>query len=481
MPLIIPGNVASATASTGYEVANSCRFNDGDTAYLHKATAAGDRQKWTYSVWIKRCTLGTNQTWTPVQADSANANAMSGYFETDDQFNLYDYNAPGVSAQIITNRKFRDIGAWYHFVIAVDTTQGTANNRLRFYVNGVEERGVGGYGTDTMPAEDYEFNLNQDTEELYIGANYTSSVSTPSDMYMAEACFIDGTQYAASDFGEFDEDSPTIWKPKDVSGLTFGDEGFYCDMEASDNLGNDANGGTDLTESNLAAADQATDTPTNNFCTGNPLANFYNQTTFSEGNCKATLASSPYGYDIGTMGVANGKWYWEIKYTSGSGDPHNVGGFGISGKGESLTASAWLGYQSGSSSTDYGYMDEGGTGVLYTNVSGADTDASRSFAIGNIIGIAIDLDSGTHTMTLYVNGNATTTDNISSSPTSGFYFPAWSYGYSAGGAVFELNFGGCPAYAITSGNADANGYGNFEYAVPSGYYALCTKNLAEFG
>jgi len=181
------------------------------------------------------------------------------------------------------------------------------------------------------------------------------------------------------------------------------------------------------------------------------------------------------------MGVANGKWYWEIKYTSGSGDPHNVGGFGISGKGESLTASAWLGYQSGSSSTDYGYMDEGGTGVLYTNVSGADTDASRSFAIGNIIGIAIDLDSGTHTMTLYVNGNATTTDNISSSPTSGFYFPAWSYGYSAGGAVFELNFGGCPAFAISSGNADANGYGNFEYAVPSGYYALCTKNLAEFG
>ena len=470
---ILSGNVASATGG-GFSVDNSCRFNDGDSPSMTKTLGTPTSTKiGTFSCWVKLGNITTEQSMLGAYADSSNRHHIE--FQADHNIEIFGKAGGSTDMSLITNAYYRDPSTWYSVVVAWDTSQGTEANRVKLYVNGTQ---VTSFATETYPAQDTVLQFNTDGSTIAIGRNQGGNYA---DGYLAEVVFIDGTQYAASDFGEFDEDSPTIWKPKDVSGLTFGDEGFYCDMEASDNLGNDANGGTDLTESNLAAADQATDTPTNNFCTGNPLANFYNQTTFSEGNCKATLASSPYGYDIGTMGVANGKWYWEIKYTSGSGDPHNVGGFGISGKGESLTASAWLGYQSGSSSTDYGYMDEGGTGVLYTNVSGADTDASRSFAIGNIIGIAIDLDSGTHTMTLYVNGNATTTDNISSSPTSGFYFPAWSYGYSAGGAVFELNFGGCPAYAITSSNADENGYGAFEYAPPSGYLALCSKNLGSDG
>jgi len=473
---ILSGNVASATASTGYDVDNSCRL-DGSSAYMHKTPGgAGNLRTFTISFWVKKSGLG--QQWMFQQGADNGTDTTYLSFTSADQLSFDDYQSAD-NIQLRTNRKFRDPGAWYHIVIAVDTTQATDTNRVKMYINGTQETS---FALSTYPSQNFDTKLNG-TELLTLCSRVDDGGSRGLyyNGYLAEVVMIDGLQLAPTSFGEFDEDSPTIWKPIDVSGLTFGTNGFYLDFEDSANLGNDANGGTDLTEVNLAATDQATDTPTNSFCTGNPLANFYNQTTFSEGNCKATLASSPYGYDIGTMGVANGKWYWEIKYTSGSGDPHNVGGFGISGKGESLTASAFLGYQSGSSSTDYGYADEGGTGVLYTNVSGADTDASRSFAIGNIIGIAIDLDSGTHTMTLYVNGNATTTDNISSSPTSGFYFPAWSYGYSAGGAVFELNFGGCPAFAISSGNADANGYGNFEYAVPSGYYALCTKNLAEFG
>ena len=481
LPTIATGNVASATASTGYDVDNSCRFNDGDSAKMGITPGSdGNLRTWTYSAWIKRTKLAHFGGLIFAGIAGATDNLTDIYFYTDDKLYIRDVIGAGQMGYWLSpNRLFRDPSAWYHIVLAVDTTQATDTNRLKLYINGTQETSL---SDSDYPDQNFDTNINDATYEQQIGHSLkTDGSSHYFDGYMAEVCLIDGTAYAASDFGEFDEDSPTIWKPKDVSGLTFGTNGFYLDFEDSSNLGNDANGGTDLTETNLAATDQATDTPTNNFCTGNPLANFYNQTTFSEGNCKATLASSPYGYDIGTMGVANGKWYWEIKYTSGSGDPHNVGGFGISGKGESLTASAWLGYQSGSSSTDYGYMDEGGTGVLYTNVSGADTDASRSFAIGNIIGIAIDLDSGTHTMTLYVNGNATTTDNISSSPTSGFYFPAWSYGYSSGGAVFELNFGGCPAYAITSSNADENGYGAFEYAPPSGYLALCSKNLGSDG
>jgi len=468
MPLILPGNVASATASTGYTVDNSCRFNNSE--YMTRTFgSAGNQKTWTFSTWCKKLKTGGQQTFFGTSVDGSTYDLFS--WGSDETLGK-NFNGANTALGF-----FRDPSAWYHLVCGLDTTQGTDTNRVKIWVNGVRITSFSGTG---YPTQDADLTLNSAVRHDVGngGAHWTSFLVGG---YLAETVFIDGQQLDADSFGEFDSDSPTIWKPIDVSGLTPGTNGFYFDYKDSSNLGNDAFGGTDWTATNFAATDQSTDTPTNNFCTGNPLANFYNQTTFSEGNCKATLASSPYGYDIGTFGVANGKWYWEIKYTSGSGDPHNVGHFGISGKGESLTASAGLGHQSGSSSTDYGYADEGGTGVLYTNESGADTDASRSFAIGNIIGIAIDLDSGTHTMTLYVNGNATTTDNISSSPTSGFYFPAWGYGYSAGGAVFELNFGGSPAFTVSSGNADDNGYGNFEYDVPSGYYALCTKNLAEYG
>jgi hypothetical protein len=447
---------------------------------MHKTLGAGNRKTWTYSVWIKRCTLGTNQTWTPVQADSANNNAMAGYFDTSDRLNLYDYNAPSVSAQIITNRKFRDTSAWYHFVIAVDTEQGTANNRLRFYVNGVEERGVGGYGTDTMPAEDYEFNLNQDTEELYIGANYTSSVSTPSDMYMAEACFIDGTQYAASDFGEFDEDSPTIWKPKDVSGLTFGTNGFYLDFEDSANLGNDANGGTDLTEVNLAATDQSSDSPTNNFATLNPLDAYLAQGTFSEGNLKYVGVSTKYDFVMSTIMVTSGKWYCEAKYLAGNSDNGIVG---ISGD-SMLALQDWLGEYAG----HIGYIGSGGRSI----VGGTFTSNLTAYTHDDIIGMAMDLDN----MKMYFAKNGTWGN--SGDPTSGatgtgaitiqalstvqhgaYGFAVCSFDSNDADEWF-INFGN-PPYANSSDAADANGYGAFEYAPPSGYLALCTKNLGSDG
>jgi len=105
------------------------------------------------------------------------------------------------------------------------------------------------------------------------------------DGYLSEMVFIDGQNLAPTSFGEFDEDTPRTWKPIDVSGLTFGTNGFYLDFEDSSNLGNDASGGTDFTENNIAAVDQATDTCTNNFCTLNPLVRT-DQITFSEGNCK---------------------------------------------------------------------------------------------------------------------------------------------------------------------------------------------------
>ena len=250
--------------------------------------------------------------------------------------------------------------------------------------------------------------------------------------------------------------------------------GFYLDFEDSSNLGNDVFGGTDLTEVNLAATDQSTDTCTNNFAVMNPLAGYYSASTFSEGNLKVVTGSSAYTYDISTIGVASGKWYWEFKYTAAGGDPHNVGHFGISGKGMPTANSHKLGYYS----TDYGISADS-SGTLYNNNSDT-TNSLYNVAIGDIIGFALDLDSGTNTLKYYRNGTEKITINISSSPENGFYFPAFGFTYSAASGTFEANFGSAP-YAISSGNADANGYGNFEYSVPSGYYSINSKNLAEFG
>jgi len=288
------------------------------------------------------------------------------------------------------------------------------------------------------------------------------------DGYMSEFVFIDGQQLTPTSFGEFDSDSPTIWKPIDVSGLTFGTNGFYLDFEDSSNLGNDANGGTDLTEVNLAATDQATDTPTNNFCTLNPLVPTTN-ITFSEGNCKMAThpSSDTYGGGIGTFGLTAGKWWWEIKMASLLGNhTHGV----IS----ELTAEL---YQNATAlQNDVGVTqfrnDDGGEMVKDGTQTTADYGTLDS---GDILGVAFNADD--NQISIYDNGSAIVS-NYTISTTRGVIFPYFGSGINT---TFEINFGGCSSFSISSAASDANGYGNFEYAPPSGYLALCTKNLGSDG
>jgi hypothetical protein len=295
---------------------------------------------------------------------------------------------------------------------------------------------------------------------------------------MAEFVGIDGLALAPTSFGEFDEDSPTIWKPIDVSGLTFGTNGFYLDFEASGNLGNDANGGTDWTENNIAAADQATDTPTNNFATLNPLhfnATIPSAGTLSDGNLTFTSAqgSSAYPAFYSTIAATAGKWYAEFKATTASDS--------MIGIGDGIPSGGYL----GGSPYDYLLFSNGN---LYNNGSGTST-GYNSVSDDDIIGVAFDLDN--NKMYVAINntwqasgdpagnsgGQAIT---AASSTTSGVYH--FGAGDAGGGTpAIQSHFGGTNTYSISSGNADANGYGNFEYAPPSGFYALCTKNLAEYG
>jgi len=260
------------------------------------------------------------------------------------------------------------------------------------------------------------------------------------------------------------------------------------DFKDSANLGNDANGGTDFSETNIAAADQATDTPTNNFCIINPISNFdsSNKSTLSEGNLYYASVQSGYGVLYGSMGPSSGKWYFEAQYVSGNmhGNSSNVGLIiGIMGSTYNVASSG-----PGDSDFAHGYVGYGGGYAnAGTNTSWGSGDSGTA---GDIAMCAFDLDNNK----IYWGFNGTW-DN-SSNPASGTngvtiaapsatdlgaYYPIISDRSSIRSYVYAYNFGGCPAFSISSGNADANGYGNFEYAPPSGFYSLCTKNLAEYG
>jgi len=474
MPLILPGNVATALGGD-FEVANSCRF-DGTSAYLHKSTSSGTNTKFTFSAWIKRSSSGSNYPRILGSYTDGSNYLRLNWNRAADGEQLHLYSEAGTAAQLLTNRRFRDPTAWMHIVVAVDTTDGTANDRMKMYINGVQETS---FATRANPDQNADFKINNASSTITVGKKEGAD-SDYFDGYMAEVVFIDGTQYAASDFGEFDEDSPRIWKPKAVSGLTFGTNGFYLDFEASANLGNDANGGTDLTEVNLAAIDQCVDTCTNNFATFNPLV-VINGSAFSEGNCKVVTGSSPYSYDVSTFGVSAGKWYVEAKYGGSSDDAT----FGIAGRTATDTT-----HELGQYDDTWSYYT--GTGASNVRNNNSNSSYGNTYAADDIIGLALDLTNNK----LYFSKNGTwqnsgdptsgstgtgaVTITAASGVTDGVYYIG--IGDFDGGAsvTWEINFGN-PSFSISSGNADGNGYGNFEYAPPSGYLSLCTKNLGSDG
>jgi len=467
MPLILPGNVASATASTTYSIANSCRLNRADSAALSREMDDGNEDRWTLSFWVKRGEMA-NHTQTLTMGGSNHGIFFSKDSLTDALL-FYNYIS-GDKGQLLTSRKFRDPAAWMHLVFVWDSGNATAGNRMRIYVNGVEETA---FATDTNPDQNQDSQFNVDGDTHYIGRE---SGGNYFDGYIAEYVFIDGTVYAASDFGEFDSDSPTIWIPKDPSGLTFGTNGVWLDFEDSSALGNDVSGNNnDFTPANLAAIDQCVDTPTNNFATLNPIAwTTGGGLTFSEGNCKLTNASSG-GWKpaISTIAPTNGKWYCEIKITSSASEHHGIlditqfndqSNYNL----DSLTRAYLYYYYNGQKINNSSYEDYG-----------------DSYTTGDVIGIALDLTNNK----VYFAKNGTWQD--SGDPTSGATGTGAAYSITDGydytfalnqhnSSVSEINYGN-PSWSLSSAVADANGYGAFEYAPPSGYLALCTKNLGEEG
>ncbi len=477
MPLILGTN---SIKDTGYNVANSLRLNDDDSACLNRSNGSSPSSQriFTFSAWLKRGTISSNhQSLMTIQDTGDGDPRVRCAFRDNDKlyFDVTGSDGSGVF-DVKTTAVFRDISAWYHVVFRIDTTQSTAADRVKMYVNGTQ---ITSFSSTSYGSQNYDLPTN--LNEINIGTVDNNSRTNFFDGYLAEVVYCDGQSLDPTSFGEFDEDTPTIWKPIDVSGLTFGTNGFYLDFEDSSNLGNDVNGGTDFTSNNLTATDQSTDTCTNNFATMNPIAAQGGSSvsssiaTFSEGNLVVDAVSSE--TVIGNIGVDTGKWFWEVKVLT------DQDGLTIGGVNQHFHLDAEIGYNSPSSPSGakvFGYY--GGNGNKVTTIGDGSQFSSygNAIAVNNIVGVALNLDDDE--VTFYLNGtaqNSGTAISLTALGSGEQYFPAvgnWS------GANVKLSFNfGSPAFSISSGNSDGKGYGNFEYSVPSGYYALNSKNLAEFG
>jgi hypothetical protein len=476
MPLIIPSNSISAG---GFAVDNSLRFDDGSSDHLSKTfgTTQSDAKKITISAWCKLGNLGSTRYFFGTSADGSYSNEIG--FNANDKLEFFCIN--NATNGVTTSRVFRDVSAWYHVVAVLDTTQATSTDRIKIYVNGVQETA---FDSTNYPS------LNAVTEFLKNGGatrvGDKGSGGNYYDGYLAEFCVLDGQALDPTSFGEFDEDSG-IWKPIDVSGLTFGTNGFYLDFEDSSALGDDVSGnGNDFTVNNLTSIDQTTDTPTNNFATMNVLTNpaqISNGNTFSDGNCKLSFSTSAFVFPsvLGTIGFqGSGKWYWEVKYTG-----TDSIGLGVFTDTQGLTTD-YPG--SPGNLVDSAFILTNNSAVDIVQNSGYTANVVTGLSSPNIFGIAYDVANAKLYFT--VNGTEPAGQSISSGTslfntlsTSKTYLPVFYHGDGGSGTktgTIECNFGN-PPFTISSGNSDGNGYGNFEYAVPSGYYSLNTKNLSEFG
>jgi len=462
----------------GYDVDNSVRLDGYDSSSRMEYTAsnASNRRTWTWSAWIKRSDKRTNN-FQVLFSSTPTGPAERIMFEGDKL--TYDHDKAGTDFSVSTPGVLRDLGAWYHVVVMKDTTQSTETNRIKIYVNGVQQTLA--EVQEGFPGQNLESTINTAAETQLFAQGDGEEFGG----YACEVVFCDGQSLAADSFGEFDSDSG-IWKPIDVSGLTFGTNGYYLNFADSSALGTDVSGnGNDYATANLAATDQSTDTCTNNFCTLNALAaRGSSGNTLAEGNLQySAVADGGDSSVFGTIGIPPGmKVYFEVKLVQNTAQNsigiHNLydGGDGDFVKG-------------GSEAGTYSFKPRGASSVTqYFNNGSANNHDVNNVANGTILGVAIDNDNGQihyHIAGTYIN-SSDPTDNNPVALVTGFGGASEQYIHASldtsGGTepINQFNFGS-PMHSISSSNADANGHGNFEFAVPSGYFALCTKNLAEHG
>jgi hypothetical protein len=447
-------SITPAVSTGAYQISRSLRFNSADSAYLNRTPAsAGNLKTWTWSGWVKRSAIGV---YGYIFDTSPAVNQEASLrFNDNNTLQFYQYNASTIYDRT-TTQVFRDPSAWYHIVLAFDTTQATASNRIKLYVNGVQ---VTAFSSSTDPSLNLDGFINNTTAHA-IGRSQNSS-SNYLNGYMTEINFIDGQALTPSSFGQTDS-ATGVWNPIAYTG-TYGTNGFYVNFSDNSNttaatLGKDYSpNGNNWTPNNFSVTagvgnDSLVDSPTNygtdtgaggevrgNYATLNPLDNGGN--TLADGNLSGSKGGSPWASTRATLAFpTSGKWYWEAQITAGG----NNMTIGIAN-----SAAVLAGDIIGRDANGWGYVS--GNGQKWTNGSGAGYGAT--WTAGDIMGIAFDADAGT--LTFYKNNSSQGT--AFTGLTIGPYFPGVSFESSTG----YVNFGQRP----------------FVYTAPSGFKALVTQNL----
>ena len=447
--------IIGASAAGGYDIEQSLRFNSADTPTMtHTPAGAGNRTTWTFSCWVKRCeSTDSGSTGAHSLLSSAVASGVTAgktdirFTETNDLlFQNYYYHSPDEYNYLIrTNAKYRDPGAWYHVVAVWDTSNGTADNRMRLYVNGEQ---VTSMQLRTNPSSSFESHMNSGT--AFQIADYTATANTELNGYLAEVHFIDGQALTPASFGETNSDT-NQWQAIEYSG-SYGSNGFYLKFQDSAALGDDSSGNTnDFTATNLVATDQVLDSPTRNYCTLNALD--FSTGTLSEGNLKwvstGAAGNGAFGSFAFDIASTDNKYYFEVLKVSGESVigvvPDNVLPSNLSRPGS------------------YTYYSESGT--KYSGVTSSTYGAS--YTDGDIISVAV----GAGSITFYKNGAS---QGVAFTGLTGDFKPAL-YEVTA---TFVANFGQDSSFAGAKTTQGNGGDGeDFYYTPPTGYKALNTDNL----
>ncbi len=435
-------------------------------SFTPSTLVAAERRKFTYSCWFKfGNTPGSAEQHFIYAAGSSNTYVR---IQTDGTIRFRLFDAPQ-DFLLATTAVYRDPSSWYHLVLQLNTPDSSSTERVKIYINGEQQTLSGSY-----PTQDYSGWINN-TSAQNIPASGDGSC------YMAEIHMCANQIYAPTTFGQTDSTTGE-WKPKNVSGVSYGTNGYYLKFANSGAMGTDSSGnGNTWTVNSAGTNPQTVDTPSNNFVTMNSIANKFPNSTFTLGNLAVAMGASQSTFNAGTFGVSSGKWYFEMKPTAlGSGTDNCL--VGIVSRSDSTGTSDYLGEP---------------TSIVYRNNGQRKTDSGNatygaSWTTSDIVMVAVDCDNNN----IYFGTNGQWADgsgnNDEASPNSaiaftstmisdGVVFPAFGdLSTNSPEPAGQFNFGN-PPFTISSGNADANGYGNFEYAVPSGYYSLCTKNLNTYG
>ena len=447
--------MGAAGQASGYEINQSIRFNDDDSAIMDRTpSSASNRKTWTWSGWVKRATDAEH---TFFAAGDNSSNRFGLKFRSaanGGTLAVFDDISAATSLSLLSNRSMRDFSAWYHIVCAVDTTQSTASNRCKLYVNGDQ---VTDFSSASYMGQNTDTSINNTVTHRLGRLSYSSSHQF--DGYLAEINFVDGSQLAPANFGETNTDTGQ-WVPIKYSG-SYGTNGFYITGADSSDLGEDFSGNNnDFTSSGLTAADQMLDSPTDNFTTFNPIGscNVSGQAlTLSDGNLRSSAGGTSNAIEaIGTIAPTTGKYYAEFTLNAAPQLSNQYPAIGIIGIDLNITGGNNL-----NSSTFFGYLPSG------NKLSGGSSSSyGDTYGNGDIIGIALDLDN----QKIYFSKNGTYQNSGDPAAGSNAAFTNLVAGTEY---RFCVSHAGSSATDVTM-NA---GQSAFNTAAPTGFSPMSTANL----